>query len=473
MSIERKFYSNVQEIKYKVLREVARHTWEGQESFAVFDDIAKEVVRKDEKPMRCCIYKDRAVVAQRIRIALGGDESNPNEIEVVDIACDECPASGHTVTDMCRGCIAHKCEDACKLDAITFDDDLVAHIDKKKCVECGRCAKVCPYNAIMNFTRPCENACKAGAIHMAEEGEAEIDGDKCTNCGACSFACPFGATADKSYITHVIKLLKEQQQGADCRVHAIVAPAIASQFDYATLGQLVAGIKELGFSAVTEVALGADMVAYAEARELEESGFLTTSCCPAFVRYININFPSLSGNISSTLSPMAMLGKHIKEKEPGSKVVFIGPCTAKKAEIKKETVCDYIDYAMTFEELQALFDSRNINVEELEEQPLEDASYYGRIFARSGGVAEAVEEALKEQGSDFEINYAAFAGLDECKKELKRAERGHSVHNLIEGMACAGGCIGGAGCLSHEESHRKVIEKYGHDAGEKKIEDVI
>ncbi|MEA4922605.1 MAG: 4Fe-4S dicluster domain-containing protein [Eubacteriaceae bacterium] len=469
----RKFDSYVQELKYKVLREVARHTWMGNESFAVFDDIANQVVRKDEIPRRCCIYKDRAIVAERIKIALGGDKENPNVIEVIDIACDECPEAGHVVTDMCRGCIAHKCEDACKLGAISFDEELVAHIDKKKCVECGKCAKVCPYSAIMNFTRPCENACKAGAIHMAEEGEAEIDNEKCTSCGACVFTCPFGATVDKSYITDIIHLIKDSDNNKKYKVHAVVAPAIASQFEYATLGQMVAAIKKLGFCDVTEVALGADMVAYGEAEELAEKGFLTTSCCPAFVSYIKANFPDMEQHISHNLSPMATLAKHMKEKDPDGKIVFIGPCTAKKAEVNLDSVKDYVDYAMTFEELQAMIDSRDIEAEKLEEESFEDASYYGRIFARTGGVAEAVTEALKEQGSDFEIKAGTCAGLDKCKTALMRASKGASPYNLIEGMACEGGCVGGAGCLTHSEANRKAIDKYGKDAGDKTIEDAI
>lgn len=163
----RKFDSNVQILKYKVLREVARHTWEGNDIFSMFNEIAKEVVRKDHIPMRCCIYKDRAIVAERIRIALGGNKKQPGVVEVIDIACDDFPQAGYMVTDMCRGCIAHQCQGACPKEAIEFDEHLKAHIDKKKCIECGQCARVCPYNAINNFRRPCETACQAGAIHMA------------------------------------------------------------------------------------------------------------------------------------------------------------------------------------------------------------------------------------------------------------------------------------------------------------------
>lgn len=468
----RQFDSNVQVLKYKVLREVARHSWEGEEIFSVFNDIAEKVVKKGEPSTSCCIYKDRAKVAERIRIAMGGNKNNPNIIEVIDIVCDECPEAGHTVTDLCRGCLAHACAGACRLGAITFGKDNKAVIDKSKCVECGKCAEACPYSAITNFIRPCEKACKADAIHMSETGEAEIDYEKCVSCGACVTQCPFGATVDKSYITNIIGLIKESEENTKYKVNAIIAPAFASQFEYAKLGQVVTAIEMLGFAQVYEAAAGADVVAYNEAKELEEKGFLTTSCCPAFVEYTKKNFPSVAPHISHNLSPMAELGKILKEKDPDCKNVFIGPCTAKKAEIRLDSVKDYIDEVMTFEELQALIDSKDIEVETLEEHKLNDATGFGRRFARSGGVAEAVVEALKEQGSSFEANPIACEGLDKCKPVLLRASKNVLKNNLIEGMACAGGCIGGAGCLSHTDKHKVIIEKHSEESTHAEIKGI-
>lgn len=455
------FDSNVQELKYKVLREVARHTWEGNDVFSMFNEIAREVVRKDNIPMRCCIYKDRAIVADRIRIALGGNRKNPNIVEVIDIACDECPAAGNKVTELCRGCIAHKCESACKVGAIYFDDELKAHIDKKKCVECGRCAKVCPYNAIVNFERPCEKACPPKAIHMAETGEATIDHDKCTACGSCIKRCPFGAPQDKSRITDVIHLIMDRKMGTGAPVHAIVAPAVAAQFKGATPGQMVTALKELGFEDVWEAALGADVVAYQEAEELEEKGFLTTSCCPAFVNYIEQSYPEMKDKISGTPSPMAVTGRMIKEKHPEAKVVFIGPCTAKKSEVQRPEVSEHVDFVITFEELNALLDSKDIDILSLEEQHTADASIFGRKFAKSGGVAAAVKQALKEKGSTFEVKEIACPGLSKCKPVLRAASKGKSPFNLIEGMACAGGCIGGAGCQAHDDDAEARVDSHG------------
>ncbi len=469
----RNFDSNVQVMKYKVLKEVARHSWNDEEIFSVFDDIAKKIVKRGEPSTSCCIYKDRAKIAERIKIALGGNKENPNIIEVIDIVCDECPEAGHVVTDLCRGCLAHKCAGACKVGAIEFGQDNKAKIDKSKCVECGRCAEACPYSAINNFKRPCEKACKIDAIHMAETGEAEIDNAKCTSCGACMVQCPFGATVDKSYITEVIKYIKKSENNTKYKVNAIIAPAFASQFEDVKIGQVVTAIKELGFTNVYEAAQGADVVAYKEAQELAEKGFLTTSCCPAFVRYVKINFPELADNISHNLSPMAEMGRIIKEKDPDCVNIFIGPCTAKKAEIKKESVKPYIDAVLTFEELIALIDSRDIEMESLPEDKLDDASGFGRQFARSGGVAEAVCEALEELGSDFVADPIACEGLDKCKMTLLRASKNVLKNNLIEGMACSGGCIGGAGCLTHSDKYRVVIDEHAKDASRQEIKRVV
>ena len=106
------FDTKVQELKYTVLMELAWQTWRGNDAFSVFNEIANEIVKKDEPPRSCCIYKDRAIVAERIRIALGGNKNNPNVIQVIDISCDECPEAGHVVTDLCRGCVAHRCAGA-------------------------------------------------------------------------------------------------------------------------------------------------------------------------------------------------------------------------------------------------------------------------------------------------------------------------------------------------------------------------
>ena len=469
----RKFDTKVQHLKYKVLREVARLAWNDTLLDHVLD-IPKTIVPGNTPTMRCCVYKERAILGERVKLAMGGDYENPNVIEVIDIACDECPMGGYEVTNACRGCLAHRCEDVCRFGAITFDENHVAHIDKTKCKECGSCAKVCPYTAIIGRRRPCENACKIKAISMNENKAAAIDNSKCIACGACVYQCPFGAISDKSYILDVIDIIKKSENNTKYKVFAVVAPAISSQFTYAKLGQVIRGLKELGFHTVIEAALGADMVADAESKELVENGFLTSSCCPAFVSYIEKSFPALLPFVSHNLSPMATIAKYIKEHEAPCKVVFIGPCTAKKAEVKKDSVKEYVDTAMTFEELQALFDSKDLDITSLPEDILDNASYFGRIFARSGGLSDAVAEGLKEHGdTDFELKPCACDGIEACKIALLKKSKNMLDANFIEGMACIGGCIGGAGCLTHGEKNKSEVDKYGMEAYEKTICDAI
>ena len=459
----RKFDTKVQHLQYKVLREIARFAWGGTLLENVLK-IPEIIVPGKTSTMRCCVYKERAILEERIKIVMGGDTENPNVIEVINIACDECPVAGYKVTEACRGCIAHRCEVACKFGAIYFDRNQKAHIDKDKCVECGACSKVCPYSAIANHKRPCEVACKVKAITMDNNHTAVINNDKCIQCGACVYQCPFGAIVDKSYILDAIEMLKNKEE-----VYAIVAPSISAQFVYATLGQVVSGIKELGFAGVIEAALGADLVAYYEAIELAEKGFLTTSCCPAFVEFIKKNFPDLEKHISHNLSPMAMIAKVIKEARPNAKTVFIGPCTAKKAEAQKEEVKKYVDCVLTFEELIALFGAQNLDIKTLEESPLEDATLFGRSFARSGGVTEAVIQSLKEQNLAFDLNPITCDGIENIRLVLAKANKGLIDNNFIEGMVCSGGCIGGPCALTHATKDRSLIDKHASKTSKKEI----
>jgi len=469
----RKFDTKVQHLKYKVLREVARLAW-GDSLLEHVLDIPSIIVPGKTPSMRCCVYKERAILGERVKIAMGGDKSNPNIIEVIDIACDECPAAGYEVTDSCRGCLAHRCEDVCKRGAISFDHHHVAHIDKSKCVECGACAKVCPYSAIVDRKRPCQLACKVKAITINEDNAAAIDNSKCIQCGACVYQCPFGAIMDKSFILNVIDMIKRSESNSKYKVYALVAPSISSQFSYAKLGQVITGLKRLGFHTVIEAALGADMVAVDETRELAEKGFLTSSCCPAFVRYIQTAFPKLVEYVSHNPSPMVALAKYVKKIDPTSRVVFIGPCTAKKAEAQLEHAKPYVDAVLTFEELQALFDSRDFDIVTLEEDVLDNASYFGRIFARVGGLSDAVAQGLRElEITDFELKAIPCDGIEQCKLALLRKSKNALDANFIEGMACIGGCIGGAGCLTHGEKNKAEVDKYGREALEKTISDAI
>lgn len=471
------FDTYVQKLKYQVLTEVARLAYAEQLTPQRLLEIAGHIIPEGKPNFRCCIYKERAIINERVSFALGGEPESASVVGVLPIACDECPVDGIQVTAACRGCLAHRCMAACPKDAITVVNHR-AQIDKTKCVECGKCLSACPYSAIVKNIRPCVAACKPKAIRINKEsGKAMIDDAKCVSCGACVYQCPFGAITDKSAITGAISLINGSRGNTAYHVYAVVAPSIASQYADVTAEQACAGIRRLGFHAVIEAAWGADMTAWLEAKELREKGFLLSSCCPSFVEYVRQNFPDLADHISSTLSPMAQIGKWLHETDPGCRVVFIGPCISKKSEAQHTEAAQYVDCALTFEEMQAMFSAREIDPSALAGEPLDNASYFGRIFARSGGLAAAVEQALTEQApasqgakdTRFQFQPLVCSGLPECRTALLKAQKGLLKENFIEGMACEGGCIGGPACLRHTARNAAQVDAYGRASTEENI----
>ena len=466
-----KFDTYVQQLKYQVLKEVIKKAYD-DDLISCYKDIPK-IISPGPKPIaRCCVYKDRAVIEERITLALGGNKDNPNSVEVIDIACDECPIGGMYVTPACRGCLVHKCIEVCPKGAITIVNHK-ATIDKEKCIECGKCTTACPYSAIIKQKRPCIESCKVKAISINEDKKAVIDNEKCISCGACVYQCPFGAISDKSFILDVIDILKKSDNNKNYKVYAIIAPSIAGQFDNTKPEQVVTGIMKLGFHQVVEAALGADITLYHEAEEFKEKGILTTSCCPSFVMFIEKNFPELLQYVSSSVSPMIYTAQLIKESDPTAKVIFIGPCTSKKIEYKLEKTGGAIDSVLSFEELQAFFDAREIDMENLEETVLDNASFYGRIFAKSGGIKQGIEEIGKKYFGIDNLNPIAMNGIEECKINLLKLKMGKSLENFFEGMACEGGCLNGALCIHHGPKNAVEIEKFGRQAKEQDIENTM
>jgi iron only hydrogenase large subunit-like protein len=281
---------------------------------------------------------------------------------------------------------------------------------------------------------------------------------------------------DKSQIVDVINELKSTRENKR-NIYAVVAPANSSQFTFAKIGQVISAIKKLGFHDVVEAALGADLIASHETHEfaetVSEKGFMTSSCCPSFVSFVQKKYPTLAGHISTSVSPMIAVSRLIKQTDESAKVVFIGPCVAKKTEAKNSSAAGSTDYVLTFEELCAMIDSMGIDIASCEEEELNNASYFGRIFARSGGLTEAIKHVMKEYQIEADFQPVCCDGVDECDKTLKMAKAGKLEGNFIEGMVCSGGCIGGPMSLHHGPKDRKEVDKYGMLAAEKGVKDAL
>ncbi len=466
--------SDINDLKQEVLRQVAKYTFEG--TLEENRDAIPFNMLPGQKPLfRCCVYREREILRQRVRLAEGkypaAGLKNHNIVQVLDSACAECPIQRFVVTDNCQKCLGKKCMNACKFGAISIGRDK-AYIDPDKCRECGKCAQSCPYNAISDHQRPCKKSCPVNAISTDENGIVTIDDEKCIHCGACIKNCPFGALSDISFIVPVIKAIKK-----DIPVYAMVAPAGEGQFGKnVTMGDLREALKELGFTDMYEVALGADLTAESEAEEwyeaLRNGEKKTTSCCPAFVSMIRRHFPQLADSISTTVSPMAATSRYIKAMVPNAITVFIGPCVAKKSEMLDENIEGSADYVLTLKELQAMLDAKGITVT-ASGSHLQQGSIYGRRFAHAGGVTEAVLQTLKEKGIDEDVSVCRSNGARECKKALMLLKSGRLPENFIEGMCCEGGCVNGPGSIVSEADSKKVRDALQEKMDDRKVTDTV
>lgn len=456
--------------KQQILNIVAELAFEGtlQERK---DDIPYEMVPGPKPTERCCIYKEREILRQRIKLAEGipstgiiWGKHNNNIIQVIFSACADCPISSYTVTENCQNCIGKPCLDACKAGAIS-PGRYHSYIDTSKCKECGMCAKACPYNAIAYLRRPCQLSCPVNAITYEENGISVIDKDKCIRCGKCIVSCPFEAIDALSDIVPVIEALKDPNK----KVYLMAAPAIEGQYgEDITMASWKKAAKEMGFDDFVEVALAADIVAAAEADEWAEAyaeGIKkTTSCCPAFVNMIKKHYPEVTENISHTPSPMCVMSRIIKEKNPDAVTVFLGPCTAKKSEAHEFGIEGNADYVLTFNEIDAILYAKKVELQPVEES-YQEGSKYGKDFAVSGGVTAAAVQSLKEIGTDFEARVNICNGADECKLALALLQHGRLTSDFIEGMVCDEGCMQGPkhklDAKSVKKNREKIFENYG------------
>ena len=458
----------VTKIRRQVFTEIARLAYEDGD-YSRIEEIPYTIIPGESAHYRDSVFKERAIVAERLRLAVGlplrpvdqhapvsqgiNDSAiadmfyEPPLINVISFACNACEETSYTVTDLCRSCIAHPCTAVCPVKAVSIVNGR-SHIDKEKCVKCGRCAQACPYTAIVKSERPCASACGVDAIESDEYGRAKINYDKCVSCGQCLVSCPFSAIADKSQIFQLIQAIKRGD-----KVIAEVAPAFVGQFGKnVTPDAFKTALKQLGFYDVYETAIGADLGAMTEAEHYVkevatgELPFLLTSCCPSWSMLAKKFFPETIDKISNALTPMVATARVIKEEHPDASVVFIGPCASKKLEASRRTVRSDVDFVITFEELVGMFEAKGIKLEEIEPQDeMQDATGAGRGYGVAGGVAAAIEECIREYYPDVDVNIEHAESLAECKKMLMLAKMGKKNGCLIEGMACPGGCVAGAG----------------------------
>lgn len=430
-------------IKHDVLYEVAKLAWEDTLE-EQRDLIPYTMIPGPQAQFRCCIYKEREIIRQRVRLAEGqcpvGHESD-NVVQVINAACEECPIASYIVTDNCRKCMGKACQNSCNFGAITMGKDR-AYIEPSKCKECGKCANACPYNAIAHLERPCKKVCPVDAITYDEYGICKIDEKKCIQCGACIHSCPFGAIGTKTFMVDLIRLIK-----AGKKVVAMVAPATEGQFGPdITMASWKTALKKTGFADMVEVGLGGDMTAAAEAEEwaeaYKEGKKMTTSCCPAFVNMIKQHYPTLLENMSTTVSPMCAISRMLKMQDPETVTVFIGPCIAKKSESLDLNITGNADYVLTYGEIRAMMRAKGIELE-AEENSYQASSVYGKRFGNGGGVTAAVVQCFKEMGEDINPEVMKCSGGAECKKALLLLKAGKLPADFIEGMVCEGGCVGG------------------------------
>ena len=478
--------SLITDIRKKVFTEVARMAYDGGD-YARAEELPYKIVPGDRPLHRESVFLERAIAGERVRLAMGlslrpadgrhlvtegmdhaaiaEQYYEPPLINTISYACHACPTNQYKVTKYCQNCLARSCEKVCPRGAIEFENGK-SHIDQSKCIKCGKCAKACPYNAIIHLERPCAAACGMDAIGSDDQGRAVINQDKCVSCGQCLVSCPFGAIVDKGQIFQVIRSILQGD-----KVIAIVAPAFIGQFGkHSTPGKFVTAMKKLGFARVVEVAVGADLCTIEEAKDFlekvpAEQNYMATSCCPAWHSMIEKLYPSEMSKISMTLTPMVFTARLMKKEYPGCKVVFVGPCAAKKLEAIRADIRSDVDFVMTFEELNGMFEAKEINFEELEEaNVLNEGSAFGRGFAVSGGVAGAVTKLIQQQDPNAEVKTARAEGLRDCRKLMAMAKAGKYNGYLLEGMGCPGGCVAGAGTLLPVELAATVVGRYQKEA---------
>ncbi len=483
----------IRKYRHEVFKEVSLAAYYStpENLIQTLEEIPFKLLGEEVDNYRVNQYRKREIVRERLRLAMGMslrpedrpvpltfglEESNISDkyyeaplMQVIPSACMACEENMYEVSNMCKGCTAHPCVPVCPTNAVSMINER-SFIDQSKCIKCGKCKAACPYDAIAKKVRPCKIACGVDAIENDSFGRAYINQDKCVSCGMCMVSCSFGAISDKSQIFQLIRALNSGDE-----IVAEVAPAFAGQFgDGVTIENLKAALLKLGFKELYEVALGADIGAMAEAHHYvssvvsKELPFMLTSCCPSWSMLAKKQFPDLIDKISQELTPMVATARMIKEERPNARVVFIGPCAAKKLEAMRTSVRSDVDFVITFEELLGMFDAKEIDLTS-DSVPLTNkrVTAAGRGYAVATGVAGAIERCINEYYPDVEVKIEHAEGLADCRKILLLAKSGKLDGCLIEGMGCPGGCIAGAGTNIQVNQAKKHLAAFVNNSEEK------
>jgi [FeFe] hydrogenase (group B1/B3) len=482
-------YTPVTDLRRRLLMETVRFILDGKNPSEI-ESLPFNIIEMGKPMYRCCSYRELSIVKQRLRLAFGLPLVEEREnipvaagiekaftsekiittplVNVIRAACEKCPEDQVIVTDCCQSCMAHPCSIVCPRNAISFPENR-AFIDQDKCIKCMKCVQACPYSAITRMVRPCAEACGVNAIDSDEEGYARIHQDICVNCGLCTVSCPFGAISDKSEIVQVtFSLMERKTENPSIKLHAIVAPSFTGQFGNKVTPEMIfAGIQRLGFDRVMEVAYGADCdtILLAEKYTQKRGKFLGTSCCPSWVMAARNSYPKLAENIADSYTPMIETAKKIKESDENAKVIFIGPCIAKKYEALTQEVAEYVDHVLTFEELAALFVAYDIDLTTITDSPaIQDASSLGRGYANASGVGNAIIRTAEKNFGLTDISFEKADTLSDCLAMLKNIDKGVTHPDLVEGMACPGGCVGGPGTLASPLTSARQVAKFASEA---------
>lgn len=341
------------------------------------------------------------------------------------------------------------------LDCLLYPEEYAPVISTDTCADC--------------FERACQKSCIFDAIETGKEGELFINPSRCEGCAACIDACKSNHLAASKDVLPAMRAVRN----ASGPVYLMIAPAFSGQFrGHVTAGKLRSACKALGFTGMVEVALFADILTLKEALEFErhvrEPGDfqLTSCCCPVWIAMIRKRYHELLPHVPGAVSPMVACGRFLKRIHPDAVTIFAGPCLAKKKEAKEPDIADAVDYVFTFQEMQDIFDAAEISLEELPEEEKEHASKAGRLYARTGGVSQAVEEMVRQLSPDGKIGVRCEQanGTKECMEMMRRIQNKETDANFFEGMGCVGGCVGGPKAIIDSEKGKRYVDEYAKNS---------